>query len=125
MSTIDLTRRWLSLALAAGAATGSRASGGSTVDVWIELTERPPSAATPASAAARQRDRLGSQQDRVAAALSRLGALELGRIRVNGNAIAVRIDRSRLDEVRAIDGVKRVRPARSLHPPQTGGPAQG
>lgn len=125
MSTIDLTRRWLSLALAAAATTVSRASGGDAVEVWIELSERPPSAAMPASAAARQRDRLSSQQDRVADALARLGAVELGRIRVNGNAIAVRIDRTRLDAVRGIDGVKRVRPARSLHPPQTGGPAQG
>ncbi len=125
MSTIDLTRRWLSFALAAGAATVSRASGSDTVDVWIELTEAPPSAAMPASAARRQRDRLNSQQQRVADALSRLGAVELGRIRVNGNAIAVRIDRMRLDAVRAIDGVKRVRPARSLHPPQTGGRPQG
>lgn len=121
MSTIDLTRRWLSVALAAGAATVSRASGSDTVDVWIELTEAPPSAAMPASAATRQRDRLNSQQQRVADALSRLGAVELGRIRVNGNAIAVRIDRTRLDEVRTIKGVVRVRPAHSMHPPQTGG----
>ena len=121
MTMIDLTRRWLTLTLAAGAAPGSGASGGHTVDIWIELTEEPPAAGMAASAAARQRDRVDSQQERVGEALSGLGGIELARIRANGNAIAVRIDRTRLDAVRAIEGVKSVRPARSLHPPQTGG----
>jgi hypothetical protein len=121
MPNPDLTRRWLALALSTGAAFDSRASGGDTVDVWVELTEPPPDSAAAASQARRQRDLVTLQQDRVGRALSRLGAIELARIRSSRNAIAVRIEQARLDEVRAIDGVKRVRPARSLHPPQTGG----
>ena len=121
MPMLDLTRRWFTLSVATGAATGSLASGGRTVEVWVELTEEPPAAAVSASAAARQRERVASQQDRVGETLARLGGIELARIRANGNAIAVRIDSTRLDAVRAIDGVKSVRPARSLHPPQTGG----
>lgn len=118
----DPTRRWFALALATCASFDSNASGGSSVDVWVELTERPPAPADAASAIQRQRDRVAMQQDRVGTALSRLGAIELARIHANGNAIAVRIDRARLDEVRALPDVKRVRPARSLHPPRTGGP---
>lgn len=117
----DLTRRWLAFALSTGSALDSSASGGDTIDVWVELTETPPDAAAAASQSRRQRDMVALQQDRVGQALSRLGAIELARVRTSGNAIAVRIDRSRLDAVRAIDGVKHVRPARGLHPPQTGG----
>lgn len=117
----DLTRRWLALALSTGAVLDGRASGGDKVDVWVELTELPPDTAETASQSRRQRDLVALQQDRVGRALSRLGATELARVRTSGNAIAVRIDRSHLDAVRAIDGVKRVRPARGLHPPQTGG----
>jgi hypothetical protein len=124
MSKIDLNRRWLATALLAGAATGSIASGANTVDVWVDLTERSPGPDAATSAAARQRDRVASQQQRVGEALSRMGGIELARIHATGNSIAVRIDRSRLDEVRAIPGVKRVRPARRLHPPRTGGPTQ-
>jgi hypothetical protein len=123
MPKLDLTRRRLSLALAltAGAATGRGVCSGSGVEIWVELSERPPAPETAASDAVRQRDRVALQQAQVGQALSRLGAVELARTRTHQNAIAVRIDRSRLDEVRAIDGVKGVRPARSLHPPQTGG----
>jgi hypothetical protein len=121
MRKIELNRRWLAALFLAGVATSAFASGANAVDVWVDLTERSPSPAAGASAAARQRDRVATQQQDVGQALSRLGAVELARVRVNGNAIAVRIDRARLDEVRAIAGVKRVRPARQLHPPQTGG----
>lgn len=117
----DLTRRCLALALSTGALFDSAASGGETVDVWVELTEAPPDPAAAASQARQQRDLVALQQDRVGRALFGLGAIELARVRTSGNAIAVRIDRSRLDAVRALDGVKRVRPARALHPPRTGG----
>ena len=114
-------RRCLSGALFAGMAAAVIAAKGASIDVWVELSERPPAPTGTASAAARQRERIEEQQERVSEALSRLGAIELARIRSSRNAIAVRIEQARLDEVRAIDGVKRVRPARSLHPPQTGG----
>jgi hypothetical protein len=121
MRKIDLHRRWLTAILLAGAARRSLASGASTIEVWVDLSERPPAPAATASSAAGQRERVARQQDRVAEALARLGAVELARVGKTGNAIAVRIDRARLDEVRAIPGVKRIRPARTLHPPQTGG----
>lgn len=117
----DRARRCLAVALIASVARRAMASDGDRIDIWVELSERPPTAAVAASAAARQRERIARQQDRAGEALSRLGAIELARVRSSGNAIAVRIERARLDEVRAIEGVTRVRPARSLHPPQTGG----
>lgn len=110
--------------LLTGALRGSLASGTPTIEVWVELSESPPAPAAAASTAARQRERVARQQERVAEALARLGAVELARVSKTGNAIAVRIDRARLDEVRAVPGVKRVRPARQLHPPRTGGPTQ-
>jgi hypothetical protein len=63
------------------------------------------------------------QQEAVAAQLQRLRATELARVRHTGNAIAVRIDATALDDVRALPGVRRVRPAVKLHPPETGGVA--
>lgn len=125
MPKLDLNRRWLTFALATGLAFDSRASGGDSVEVWVDLTEQAPTPGAAGSEAQRQRDRVAAQQDRVGEALFRLGAIELARLRANGNAIAVRIDRSRLDQVRAIAGVRRVRPARGLHPPRMGGATQG
>jgi len=114
----DLTRRWLAFALSTGAAFDSIASGGDTVDVWVELTELPPDPAAGTAEMARQRDRVAAQQAAVGRALARIGAVELARVRNSGNAIAVRIDKSRVDQLRLVDGVKRVRPARTLHPPK-------
>jgi hypothetical protein len=120
MTNIDMRRRRVAAALMGGAAMGSFASGLSTVEVWIDLSEGPPTPAATASSAARQHERVANQQDRVGEALLRLGAVELARVRNTGNAIAVRIEKSRLDEARSIPGVKRIRPARSLHPPKQG-----
>ncbi len=123
MRKLDLTRRWLALACIAGATAHSRAADSDSIDVWVELTERPPAPDAAASASRRQSERVAMQQERVAAALSRLGGVELARTHASANAIAVRIDRVHLDAVRALPDVKRVRPARKLHPPRTGGPA--
>jgi hypothetical protein len=109
------------LASALGAC-GTRAQG-ATVDVWIDLTEPVPRAGSDLEEARQQRERVLRQQDAVAAQLQRLHATELARVRHTGNAIAVRIDPAALDEVRALPGVRRVRPAVKLHPPETGGAA--
>lgn len=61
-------------------------------------------------ALATQRRSILSQQAGVSSELTRLGATELGRVNVAHNAIAVRIDASRLASVAAIGGVLRVRP---------------
>jgi hypothetical protein len=104
------TRRlWLAAALAPLAAGLAAAS---PVEVWVDLTE-PVAAGDPAQAA-----RVASQQQQMAEALAALGAVELARVRHVRNAIAVRIDPARLPEVRALPGVVRVRPARTLHPPR-------
>ena len=96
----------------------ANASDGSTIDVWVELTELPPDPAAGPTEMARQRQRVAAQQAAVGRALAHLGAVELARVRNSGNAIAVRVDKARVDELRMVDGVKRVRPARTLHPPK-------
>lgn len=93
-----------------------------TIDVWVDLSEPPPRPGSSASAAQARRARVAAQQEAVADALRGLGAVELARVRSTQSSIAVRIDAARLDEVKAIPGVKRVRPARTLHPPETNAP---
>lgn len=117
---IALRRRLFAFALVCGAATMTQASAAPLVEVWVELSEPPAAAQERASASANRRAKLAAQQDAVAASLRGLGAVELARVRHTGNAIAVRIDADRLDAVRSIPGVKRVRPARQLHPPKPG-----
>ncbi len=115
-------QRWLSrrtwlLALLGGGAVAA-GSTGSTVDVWIDLSEPLPAASDDPTQSAASRTRVDRQQQQVASELRRLGAVELARARHARNAIAVRIAPERLDAVRRIDGVLRVRPTRSLHPPE-------
>jgi hypothetical protein len=100
--------RWLLGCGALGVAATAR-SQPTTVEVWVDLA--PPPAGTG----------IAAQQDAVVAQLQRLGAVELGRMRHSGNAVAVRIDPARLDEVRAIEGVRRIRSAVKRHPPRTMG----
>ncbi len=88
------------------------------VEVWVDLSEPPPQPGMSASAARARRERVAAQQDAVADALRDLGAVELARVRVTRSSVAVRIDAARIDELRAIPGVKRVRPARTRHPPK-------
>jgi hypothetical protein len=106
------------LASALGAC-GTRAQG-TTVDVWIDLTEPVPRAGSDRDQARQQRERVLRQQDEVSAQLQRLGGTELARVRQTGNAIAVRIDATVLDQVRMLPGVRGVRPVVKLHPPRTG-----
>ena len=108
--------------LLASAATFAAASGpgprAATVEVWLELDEPVPSREQDPAEAARRRAQVAAQQARVRAALAQLGATEIARVRNLRNDIAVRFDASRVSELESIPGVKRVRPARSLHPPK-------
>jgi hypothetical protein len=110
-------RRWCVAAAASGvtATVGADGThdGAGTVQVWVDLTE-------PATGGDRQQAaRVAAQQQQVGDALRALGAVELARVRHGRNAIAVRIDRAKLAEAAALPGVRRVRPAVTLHPPKT------
>lgn len=113
-----LPRRLIAAAALVGAlnATGVRA--GQTIDVWLELDERAagPQASTPETGTRIALVR--AQQAGIAARLPALGAVELARVEQVGNAMAVRVDAERIAELKALPGVKRVRPVRTLHPPR-------
>lgn len=110
-------RRWLAgLLLAATAAVADQLPG--TVEVWLDLSEPVPATAGNEAEARRRAERVDRQQRAVVAELQRLGATELARVRHARNAIAVRVGADRLDALRAIPGVRRVRPVRTLHPPK-------
>jgi hypothetical protein len=103
-------RRWCAAAALACVASPAHAD---SVQVWVDLTE-------PVAGRDRQQAaRVAAQQQQVGDALRALGAVELARVRHGRNAIAVRVDRAKLTEVAALPGVRRVRPAVTLHPPKT------
>lgn len=77
------------------------------VQVWVDLVAAPLAAGPSASAKA-----LTDLQDALMARMRRLGAVELGRVRVLRNAIAVEVDASQLDAIRALEGVRAVTPVR-------------
>jgi hypothetical protein len=93
----------------------SAALGGEAVDVWVLLTEP----AVAASATPDQLERVKQQQDRVMTELAALGAAELARVAIANNALAVRIDASKLADVKRIAGVRSVSRVRNieLQPP--------
>lgn len=103
------------------------------VDVWVTLDQRSVAAAQAAAAsaaglpsarrfsnsvttasfkqlAADQRARVQAQQASVVMNVLGLGGRELGRVQIAHNAIAVRIDASRLNQIAALPGVANVRP---------------
>jgi hypothetical protein len=105
-----LAARAVGLALIAGIGARGASFAAQTVDVWVDLH--------PAAGAAPGTDPIREQQDRVMRELSTLGAVELARVRHARNAIAVRLPSDRLEAVRGIAGVVRVRPLDTLHPPR-------
>lgn len=112
-------RRWLLLALPLAALSSRGGSEGApAVDVWVDLTEPVPATAPDAAQAKRRAARVARQQREVLQALEGLGGVELGRARHTRNAIAVRIPAERLDAVRSLPGVLRVRAADDLRPPR-------
>ena len=105
--------------LLAAPASAAWSCGPSTIEVWVELSEPVPRPGMSASAAQARAARVTAQQEAVAEALRVIGATELARVHATRNAIAIRVDGARLDDVKSIPGVKRVRPARTLHPPKS------
>lgn len=82
------------------------------VQVWVDLT-LPAFSAVPgasASSCGARRRALEAQQTAVAEQLRALGAVELARVQLVRNALAVELPASAVDEVRKLPGVLRVRP---------------
>lgn len=91
------------------------------VDLWVEL-DLP---AGPDRARA-----ITAQQDALMQSLVALGAIELGRVRLAMNAVAVRVDADRLQAIERLPGVKAVRRVRTIERPpvhrqQSSQPANG
>jgi len=84
------------------------AHGGDRIDVWVLLTEPPIASGTSTPESVTQ------QQQAVMAALKALGAVELGRVSMARNAIAVSIDEAKLPEVKRLSGVRSVSPVRDI-----------
>ena len=118
MTLLPLLRLNVPATVLLGALLHGNAVAGPTVDVWLDLGEPPPGLQTGTPVSADRIARLRAQQDGVAAQLPALGAIELARVQRVGNAIAVRVDAGRIPDLRALPGVKRVRPARTLHAPK-------
>lgn len=79
---------------------------------WVDLSEPALASLSQGSNVAREahRRRILKQQDRVAAALRSLGAVELGRVQLLRNSIAVHLSRDQVGAVRQISGVLALRP---------------
>ena len=114
-------RHWLAGlagACAWACAAGRAAAPVEWLELWVDLDE-PVAAGARDAAAARQRlERVMAQQERVARELGALGAVELARVHHARNAIAVRLPSTQVEAARRIPGVLRVRPVRTLHPPE-------
>ncbi len=87
-------------------------------EVWLDLSEPVPAGAQDAAQAQRRKLRVAAQQDRVAQRLRELGVAELGRVAHSRNAILARVTPQQAEFVRAIPGVRRLRPVQTLHPPK-------
>lgn len=114
-------RRALAGLLAAvGAATRAVAQhdASDAVDVWIELSEPVPAGARDDAQAQQRRLRVAQQQERVAQRLHELGITEKARLVHSRNAILARLTSQQKETVLAVPGVRRLRPAHSLHPPK-------
>lgn len=84
---------------------------------WVDLSEPALAGLSRASAIEREahRRRILEQQDRVAAALRSLGAVELGRVQLLRNSIAVHLPRDQVGAAGQISGVLALRPLRDVH----------
>jgi hypothetical protein len=89
------------------------------VDVWVELDVPPLASVPPGHPEQRTalRQRIAEQQDAVAAGLSQLGGIELGRVQLLRNAVAVRLPINQIAEAHRIPGVHGVRPVRNAERP--------
>jgi hypothetical protein len=114
-------RRWImaGTVVVIGAALDAAAqSDAAAAEVWIDLSEPVPAGARDAAEAQRRRLRVSAQQERVAQRLRELGVPELARVVHSRNAILARVAPQQVRSVLAIPGVRRLRPARTLHPPK-------
>lgn len=86
------------------------------VEVWVDLSA--PAIANLAQASVEQRNRLrqhiGQQQDAVMQQLASLGGVELARVQLVRNALAVRLPRSALAQAREVPGVRSILPVRHV-----------
>jgi hypothetical protein len=114
-------RRWMlagTLALIGTAMDAAAQTDAAAAEVWIDLSEPVPAGAQDAAEARRRRLRVSEQQDRVAQRLRELGVTEVGRVMHSRNAILARVAPQQAESVLAIPGVRRLRPAQTLHPPK-------
>lgn len=91
-----------------GGSPGSVSSG--RVQVWVDLTVLPLASAHavfPGSRAALAH-LVDRQQSALTQQLEELGAVEVGRVRIVRNAIAIEVDASQLNRIRALPGVRSV-----------------
>jgi hypothetical protein len=98
-------------------APGSAADSLERLAVWVDLSEPALAGLSRASAIEREahRRRILEQQDRVAAALRSLGAVELARVQLLRNSIAVHLPRDQVGAAGQISGVLALRPLRDVH----------
>lgn len=103
---------WVSLDAASLASTRAAlaAAGMPRVRALSARGEGRVEAAAVRTAMAQQRSTIQAQQNSVASSLKALGAVELARVSVATNAIAVSIDASQLRAIGTLPGVHRVRP---------------
>lgn len=93
------------------------------VQVWVDLTMPAAAAAVMPSSRAAYLHALNAQQELLADSLRAHGAVELARLRLVRNSIAVDLPAEAVDVVRQLPGVLWVRPVTHLHhidPPPSG-----
>lgn len=128
MSSTPPRPRALALGIAALIAWSTAAAGDVPREMWVELSAAPPAAAASGPPARRQREQVARQQAEVIAHLREIGIEPAGRLRIQRNAILVRVNPERVAEIERIPGVVRVRPGEPLRPRGTqarGGSVQG
>lgn len=84
------------------------------VDVWVQLTQPSLSSLPPGADRDAQRARIDAEQAEVMAALRALGAVELARVQVVRNALAVQLPRAQIDAARRLPGVRSIGPVRHI-----------
>lgn len=99
----------------AGGVSSAPPAGPAQVQVWVELAG-PPIGRRPGPDAPRPAT-VDAHQDELMARMRALGAVELGRVRIVRNAIAVEIAADRVDALRALQGVRRVSPVHHVGRP--------
>lgn len=99
------------------------ASTGTRLQVWVDLSMPAIAGLLMPSARAAYAQAVNAQQELVLPSLRALGAVELARLRLLNNSIAIELPADAVDAVRQLPGVIRVRPIIDRHhigpPPPT------